>query len=303
MRTLRFILALVALTPSLSLAQVVGLDEDVFRRTEEVARGEWFRFFSPTGQITVTEGRGSEVEVRAEKILRSGRTSDIGFIVRRSGGGVTICAVYDENDECTTQGVRSDQRWNNRDRGRNWRPPTLQVTITVPAGIRLSVGSGNGDVAVSGAQAELMARSGNGTVRVNGANGEVEAASGNGAVTVENVRGPVSASSGNGDVRVRAIRGPVSARSGNGDLIISMAEMSREDNMDFTTGNGRIEITFPRDFSGEIDASTSNGGIQTDFPISVTGRITRSRVRGTIGRGGPTIRLVSGNGAIVLRRG
>jgi hypothetical protein len=300
MRTLRFILSLVLLTPSLGAAQVIGLNEDVFRTTEDIGRGEWFRFFSPTGKVTVTEGRGSEVEVRAEKILRSGRVSDIGFVVRRSGGSVTICAVYDEQDECTTQGVRTDRRWNNR--GRNWRPPTLEVTISVPAGIRLHVGSGNGDVAVSGAQAELVARSGNGTVRVNGANGEVDAASGNGAVTVENVRGPVTASSGNGDVRVRAIRGPVSARSGNGALIISMDEMSRDDNMDFTTGNGRIEITLPGDFSAEIDASTSNGGIQTDFPIQVTGRMTRSRLRGTIGRGGPRIRLVSGNGSIVLRR-
>jgi hypothetical protein len=300
MRTPWLILSLLALTPSLGPAQVVGRSDEVFTRSEDVARGEWFRFFSPTGKITVTEGRGSEVEVRAEKVLRSGRVDDIGFVVRRSGGGVTICAVYEDRDQCTNEGVRSDRRWNDR---RNFRPPTLEVFIRVPAGTRLHVVSGNGDVAVSGTQAELVARSGNGTVRVNGANGEVDAASGNGAVTVENVRGPVTASSGNGDVRVRAIRGPVSARSGNGDLIISMNEMSRDDNMDFTTGNGRIQITLPRDFSAEIDASTSNGGIRTDFPIQVTGRITRTRVRGTIGRGGPRIRLVSGNGSIELRRG
>lgn len=301
MRITRSILALAALVPTLASAQVVGRNDDTFRRTEEVARGEWFRFFAPMGKITVTEARGSEVEIRAEKVVRSGSETDIGFVLRRSGGSLTICAVYSNDDECTSQGVRTENRWNNT--RRNFRPTTLNVTIAVPANVRLQVASGNGDVSVTGGYAEVIARSGNGAVGVDGANGEVDAASGNGAVTIRRVRGPVNATSGNGDVSVIAIRGPVSARSGNGDLTVSMDEYSGDGDMDYTTGNGRITITIPADFNAEIDASTSNGGIETDFPIQVTGRITRSRVRGTIGRGGPRIRLVSGNGAIVLRRG
>jgi len=298
---IRLALSLLVTLPSLAAAQVLGRDVEVFTRSEPVASGEWFRFFSPTGSVTVTQGSGSRVELRAEKILRRGRASDIAFVLRRSGGGVTICAIYDDGDECTDEGMRSDRRWNSWTR--NSRPPTLAVTISVPAGVRLRLTSGNGDLEVTGAYAELVARSGNGRVRVSGTAGEVDAASGNGQVVVESVRGPVTATSGNGDVRVRAIQGPVSARSGNGDLVVSMAEMRGTGDMDFTTGNGRILITLPEGFSADVDASTSNGGIQTDFPIQVTGRITRSRLRGTIGQGGRRIRLVSGNGTIELRRG
>ena len=122
-----------------------------------------------------------------------------------------------------------------------------------PAGVRLAVHSGNGDVSVTGAHAELIARSGNGRVRVTGTAGEVDAASGNGEVTVENVRGPVSANSGNGDVRVSTVQGPVSARSGNGDLLVRMTELRAADDMEFTTGNGRIEVTVPA-FMKEIIA-------------------------------------------------
>lgn len=300
MRAFRIALSLVTLVPSLGAAQILGRDAEVFTRNEGVARGEWFRFFAPVGDITVTEGTGTQVEFRAEKILRNGRVTDIGFALRRTGEGVTICAVFDDDDECTDDGLRSERRWN---WSRNFRPPSLNVTIRVPAGVRLRVHSGNGDVGVTGAHAELIARSGNGRVRVAGTAGEVEATSGNGEVTVENVRGPVTANSGNGDVRVTTVQGPVSARSGNGDLLVRMTQVRADADMEFTTGNGRIEITVPADFNADVDASTGNGGIRTDFPIQVSGRITRTRLRGTIGQGGRRLRLVTGNGEIELRRG
>lgn len=300
MRALRIALSLAALLPSLAAGQVLGRDVEVFTRNEAVARGEWFRYYGPIGDVTVTEGSGTQVEFRAEKILRNGRVTDIAFELRRTGEGVTICAIFDDGDECTDNGYRSDRR---RNWSRNFRPPSLTVTIRVPAGVRLAVHSGNGDLSVTGAHAELIARSGNGRVRVAGTAGEVDAATGNGEVTVDNVRGPVSASSGNGDVRVTTVQGPVSARSGNGDLIVRMSELRLADDMEFTTGNGRIEVTVPAEFNANIDASTGNGGIVTDFPIQVSGRISKTRLRGTIGQGGRRLRLVTGNGEIELRRG
>src|SRR5687768_10978581 len=300
MRVLRSVLTFVTLIPSLASAQILCRDAEVFTRNEAVARGEWFRFYGPIGDVTVTEGTGTQVEFRAEKILRNGRVTDIGFELRRTGEGVTICALFDDGDECSDNGYRSDRR---RNWGRNFRPPSLNVTIRVPAGVRLAVHSGNGDIAVTGAHAELIARSGNGRVRVSGTAGEVDAASGNGEVTVDNVRGPVSANSGNGDVRVTTVQGPVSARSGNGDLIVRMSELRAADDMEFTTGNGRIEITVPAEFNANLDASTGNGGIRTDFPIQVSGRISKTRMRGTIGQGGRRLRLVTGNGEIEIRKG
>jgi hypothetical protein len=303
MRAARFALSLLLLAPSLASAQLLGRNEEVFTRTEAVGRGEWFRFFAPMGDIVVTEGRGSQVEFRAEKILRNGRVTDIAFELRRSGEGVTICAIYNEDDDCSDTGIRSDNRRGGWNWNRNNRPPSLNVTISVPAGVRLAVHSGNGDVSVTGGHAELVARSGNGRVRVAGTAGEVEAASGNGEVTVDNVRGPVRANSGNGDVRVSTVVGPVSASSGNGDLIVRMTELRMDADMEFTTGNGRIELTVPNGLNADIDASTGNGGILTDFPIQVQGRISKTRLRGTIGNGGRRLRLVSGNGEIEIRRG
>src|SRR3990170_8545397 len=112
MRRFRLALSLIALVPSLGTAQVLGRDTEVFTRNEPVGRGEWFRFFAPIGDITVTEGTGTQIELRAEKVLRNGRVTDIAFQLRRTGEGVTICAIFEDDDECTDEGLRSDRRWN-----------------------------------------------------------------------------------------------------------------------------------------------------------------------------------------------
>ena len=111
MRSLRIALSLIAFVPTLAAAQIVGRDAEVFTRNEGVARGEWFRFYAPMGDVTVTEGTGTQVEFRAEKILRNGRVTDIAFEIRRTGEGVTICAIYEEDDQCSDSGLqRADRR-------------------------------------------------------------------------------------------------------------------------------------------------------------------------------------------------
>ena len=85
---------------------------------------------------------------------------------------------------------------------------------------------------------------------------------------------------------------------------VTLGELQNDEDMEFNTGNGRIQVTMPASFTGTIDASTGNGSIVSDFPITLTGRISRTRLRGTIGQGGGRrIRMMSGNGQIELRRG
>jgi hypothetical protein len=43
-----------------------------------------------------------------------------------------------------------------------------------------------------------------------------------------------------------------------------------------------------------------NGRVETDFPIKVSGKMSPRHLRGTIGTGGPTLKLVTVNGSITL---
>jgi DUF4097 and DUF4098 domain-containing protein YvlB len=287
------------LTSSLAPAQELqGREGRTFEWSERIASGSWFRFYTPIGDVTITEGSGERVQLRAEKILRDDRAEDIAFVVLRDRDGVTICAVHEDADECDEDGInRRGWRYSS-----SRRRSTLNVTITIPRGLRIRSNSGNGDVSLSAAASEAHVGSGNGRVRVASVTGPVEASSGNGQVDVERAGGPVRASSGNGDVSVTTSVGPVNASSGNGDVMVSMDVLRGEEDMEFSSGNGRIILTVPGDFGGEIQASTGNGRFSTDFPMTIAGRISPSRVRGTIGSSRRRVEMSSGNGNIEIRR-
>lgn len=47
---------------------------------------------------------------------------------------------------------------------------------------------------------------------------------------------------------------------------------------------------------------SGNGDLSSDFEISIIGRLDAHHVRGTIGNGGPLMRLSTGSGTIELRK-
>jgi hypothetical protein len=281
-----------------SAQELQGRDGRTFEWSERLSSGSWFRFYTPIGDVTVTEGSGERVQLRAEKLIRDGREEDIAFVVLRDNDGVTICAVHEDADECDEDGINR-RGWRYQSSRRR---STLNVTITVPRGLRIRTNSGNGDVSLTAAAAEAEVGSGNGRVRVANVSGPVQASSGNGQVDVERAGGPVRASSGNGDVTVTTSVGPVNASSGNGDVIATMDVLRGEEDMTFSSGNGRIILTVPSDFAAEIQASTGNGRFSTDFPMTIQGRISPSRVRGSIGTSRRRVEMSSGNGNIEIRR-
>jgi DUF4097 and DUF4098 domain-containing protein YvlB len=280
---------------------VVGRNERIFTLSESVSQGGWVRIATFNGQINITQGSSNRVEIRAEKDIRRGDIEDIGFLVRRENGGITICAVRDDEDTCDADGgYRSGNR--SRDWYRNHQGQA-NFTVQIPSGVRVRAGSGNGDVRIAGGGAEVIAATGNGRVDVNGTTGQVRASTGNGDVAVQDARGPVDASTGSGNVRVVTSSGPVSASSGNGDIDVSIGKLDRSPDMSFSTGNGRVTLSLPDGFGAEVDANTGNGTVSSDFPVKMrSGRLDPSRLRGTIGDGGGRLSISSGNGDVKIRR-
>ena len=281
----------------LAAQQLQGREGTRFTWSERIPAGQWLRVYGNNGRIQVTEAAGDVAEVVGEKDVRRGRPEDIAFEVRRTSDGVTICAIIDDSTDCDDDGVRHRGRWNRDSNDRR-----VNFTVRVPRGVHVAAGSGNGNVSVTGATAEVRASSGNCDVRVS-AGGSVHASSGNGDVSVERAGGPVRASSGNGRVAVTTARGPVNASSGNGDVDVSMDAIADvPDDMELSSGNGRVSITVPANFAGELDASTGSGKFYSDFPLTLRGRIDPHRVRATIGSGGRRLAMRSGNGDVELRK-
>lgn len=287
--------ALAACTLALAVAATPAMAQRNFDWSGEVASGATLRVFTSSGTVTVRESSGRTARIRAT--TENAEEGEIRFVQDRSGGGVRVCALRN-GATCTDNGMNggnSDWRpWRNR-RGR------ANFTVEVPRGVVVRVASGNGDVTVDGATADVHASSGNGDVRVGSGAAAVRGSSGNGTVLVDGARGPVSASSGNGRVSVTTASGPVNASTGNGRVEVAIASRAAGD-MEFSSGNGSITVTLPADFAARVEASTGNGGFHTDFPMQVQGRMSNHRVSGSIGQGGGRMTLSTGNGAITLRR-
>ena len=65
------------------------------------------------------------------------------------------------------------------------------------------------------------------------------------------------------------------------------------------TGDGRVTLRLPRDFAANLDANSGDGAISVDLPSNTSySRRERHNIRATINRGGPTLSVRSGDGAI-----
>ena len=263
----------------------------------EIAAGSWLRIRSNHGDIQVREGSGRNAVVTAVRGSRSGRPVDeVRLEVKRDGSNVTVCAIYPSTTRCDANGYSSS--WSRGDS----RQGSIDFSVTLPRGVRLVAATGNGDVEVRNAGAEVKASSGNGEVSVLGANGRVAASTGNGDVEVDQARGEVDVSSGNGDIAVGTTMGPVSATTGNGRIKVRMTSLTAPGDMEFSTGNGSVDITLPGNLSADIVANVSLRNFETDFPIQLPGRFSGNRVEGKIGGGGRRIRISTGNGRVSLRK-
>jgi hypothetical protein len=57
----------------------------------------------------------------------------------------------------------------------------------------------------------------------------------------------------------------------------------------------------PSEYNAHLETATVNGGMQIDFPVTVRGKIGR-RLSIDLGGGGRTVRAVTTNGGVVIKR-
>lgn len=127
----------------------------------------------------------------------------------------------------------------------------------------------------------------------------INASTVNGGLQIDGVSAPVEAATVNGRIAVNTSTGPVQATTVNGSIEAIMQSLTSGD-VRLTTVNGSVSAGLPAQINANIDAETVNGRVETDFPVKITGKISTRHLRGTIGNGGPTLKLITVNGSISL---
>jgi len=133
-------------------------------------------------------------------------------------------------------------------------------------------------------QTELAITANNGGISVDGMNSRMTLETMNGGLTLTDV---------DGDVRGSTVNGGVTAEL-SGDRWHGSG-------LDLRTSNGGVHISLPAGYSAMLETGTVNGGMDIGFPMTIQGDIGR-RLTTQLGGGGATIRAVTTNGGVSIRR-
>ncbi len=292
--------SLFALVPASALAQPL-----TFERSLAVGASPTLDASTGSGSITVHAGSGSTIVVKGTVEIRRGSNVPANAAelarqlvasppITQTGDAVTVGRIA---DHATRQAV------------------SVSYDISVPAAAAVQVDSGSGDVAVSGVNGRVKAHSGSGGVTATAIGGDIDARTGSGDIVVKDVRkaaslstgsgtiagvltgaGDVKATSGSGDITLEGVNGMLAASTGSGSIGV---EGTPTADWRVSAASGDLTVALPSGKGFTLDASTSSGTL--DIPLAVQGRSERRRVQGTVGGGGPMLRLSTSSGDIAVR--
>jgi Toastrack DUF4097 len=124
----------------------------------------------------------------------------------------------------------------------------------------------------------------------------------NGGVRISDVHSRVRFAVTNGGVHLSNLGGDVSGRTMNGGVVLELSGDAWDGTgADVTTTNGGVQVVVPERYNAHLITGTTNGSLSFDFPVMVQGRINR-RLETDLGSGGPSIRAVTTNGSVRVRR-
>lgn len=226
-----------------------------------IAQGQVIEIKGINGAVKAAPASGGQVEVSAVMRGRRNNPAEVRLEIVQHGDGVTICAMYPSPDSRPNECQAGDGgRMNVRDND-----VTVDFTVRVPAGVRFTGRTVNGDV------------------------------------TAEGLDGPVMVKTVNGDVDF-STTAYGTASTVNGSIRASLGSTAGTEPLVFKSVNGSVSVVLPADASADLKVSTVNGSISTAFPISVNGTVNPRRLNGTIGSGGRELAIETVNGSVTLRK-
>ena len=103
-----------------------------------------------------------------------------------------------------------------------------------------------------------------------------------------------------GDVEAVDLDADIEAHAVNGSIHAVLCGAALESVRTFSTVNGSIQVELPPDINADVAAHTVNGHISSELPITVHGPFMNRCLKGTLGSGGPELKMTTVNGSITV---
>jgi DUF4097 and DUF4098 domain-containing protein YvlB len=124
---------------------------------------------------------------------------------------------------------------------------------------------------------------------------------GHGDIRADSVVGPLKLNTHSNEVHLENVSGEIEVDNRNG--LVELQPKAPLGNININSALGGIQLDLPESANFRLDAQSSNGNIDvSDFSLNVDNRSQNATARGTIGKGGPDIRLRSDRGTIQIRK-
>ena len=268
--------------------------------------------FAAAQQIdtTVTVARGQRLDVNAyggEVTLRGWNRNAVRVEATTSGRD-----RVEVSTTATAVSVRTE--------GRHGPATEIELRISAPPWIGLSLSGVHTDMKVQGIHAPISVETVEGEVAVNGGQGLISLRSVQGPVSLRGAKGRISVNSVNEDVEVANSSGEIVAGTVNGEIKLQIIDAATVDastvNGDISysgpirnggryalsTHNGDITLTVAEGTNARVAVATFSGDFESEFPVPLRGTRKGKGFNFTLGSGSAQVTLESFQGTIELVR-
>jgi hypothetical protein len=178
---------------------------------------------------------------------------------------------------------------------------SIEVLLRVPKESDLVVATGDGSIKAQPVSGRLDLSTGDGSISADGLEGEIRLHSGDGSIRATGLSGRLNADTGDGSMTVRGRFDLLDLSTGDGSIEAAAEAGSKvESAWSLHSGDGSITLRVPEGLGAELDAQTGDGSVSVGNPAMVKGSIREHAVRGTLGPGGPPLKIYTGDGSIRL---
>jgi DUF4097 and DUF4098 domain-containing protein YvlB len=184
--------------------------------------------------------------------------------------------------------------------------PSARLRVVVPRNSQLTALSRDGAITIEDVSGKISLTSNDGSVRGSRLDGEISVRSGDGAIRFDRVSGKLDLETDDGSITVEAQPTALRARTMDGTIRLEIQPDSvMAEDWDVQTGDGSVVLTLPAQFAAVLDAETRDGAVRVNHPSlhdeqreGADREERRRSLKATLGAGGKTLRVRSGDGSI-----
>ena len=180
-------------------------------------------------------------------------------------------------------------------RHRNLNNISIDYEVQAPPDAFLDAASGSGNVTDDGVGANAKLSTGSGSIHATGLHSGFSLQTGSGNIYAEQAgAGDVKAGTVSGSIELKNVRGGLRAETGSGNIKVDGTPAAP---WRIHTGSGNVEL-WTGNAGLTLDAETGSGNVHCDREIVSQGTVEHHHVKGSIGGGGPMVRVGTGSGNI-----